>query len=76
MPQKSKYSDQQFNQLTHDLISVLEKHQADRDLSLMALGNLITNLFNHQVAPANRLAMAEQFTKILLKSIDSPKQQH
>ncbi|WP_102795010.1 DUF1414 domain-containing protein [Bowmanella denitrificans] len=76
MPQKSKYSDAQFDQLTQDLIAVLEKHQAGRDLSLMALGNLVTNVFNHQVAPQNRQAMAEQFSQILLKSIDTNQAAH
>ncbi|MBN7821778.1 DUF1414 domain-containing protein [Bowmanella sp. Y26] len=70
MPQKSKYSNERFDLLTQDLISVLEKHQADRDLTLMALGNLVTNVFNHQVAPQHRQAMAEQFSQILLKSLD------
>ena len=69
MPQQSKYSDQQFDALTHDLISVLEKHQAGRDLSLMALGNIITNIFHHQVAAELREQMAGKFTEILMKSV-------
>ena len=44
MPQNSKYSDTQFENLMHDIIIALEKHQAGRDLSLMALGNVITNI--------------------------------
>ncbi|WP_088328733.1 DUF1414 domain-containing protein [Lacimicrobium sp. SS2-24] len=72
MPQKSKYSDSQFDHLTQDLITVLEKHQADRELSLMALGNLITGIFNHQVDAQRRASLANDFTRILLKSIDLP----
>ncbi|MDF2177693.1 DUF1414 domain-containing protein [Aliiglaciecola sp. CAU 1673] len=74
MPQKSKYSDAQFDALTQDLIAALEKHQAGRDLSLMVLGNLLTNVFNHQVADKDRVAMAEQFSQILLKSIQRDNQ--
>lgn len=71
MPQQSRYSDAQFESLSQDLIGVLQKHQADRELSLMALGNLITGIFNHQVAQNNRDALAREFTRILLKSIDT-----
>lgn len=70
MPQQSKYSDSQFEDLMQDIILVLEKHNADRDLSLMVLGNLTTNIFNHQVNDAQREKMAEQFTQVLLKSIN------
>lgn len=70
MPQKSKYSDAQFDSLTQDLIAVLEKHRAGRDLTLMVLGNLLTNVFTHQVADKDRRALAEQFSQILLKSLD------
>lgn len=69
MPQKSKYSDQDFENLMSDIIAALEKNQANRDLSLMALGNVITNIFHHQVADDQRQKMAEQFTQILLKSV-------
>ncbi|MDN4503332.1 DUF1414 domain-containing protein [Alteromonadaceae bacterium BrNp21-10] len=71
MPQQSKYSSEQFDSLTSDIIAVLEKHQANRDLSLMTLGNMITSIFNHQVEPSRRQQMAEQFTQILLKSVKS-----
>ncbi|WP_416308302.1 DUF1414 domain-containing protein [Neptunicella sp. SCSIO 80796] len=71
MPRQSKYSDQQFEQLTNDIIGVLEKHQASRDLSIMVLGNIITNIFHHQVKEADRMQMAEQFTQVLLKSVKS-----
>ncbi|WP_438865053.1 DUF1414 domain-containing protein [Neptunicella sp.] len=71
MPQQSKYSDQQFELLTNDIIEALEKHQASRDLSIMVLGNIITNIFHHQVKPADRVQMAEQFTQVLLKSVNS-----
>ncbi len=70
MPQQSKYTDSQFEALMHDIIISLEKNNADRDLSLMALGNVITNIFLQQVDSAHRGKMAEQFTQVLLKSIN------
>lgn len=70
MPQQSRYTDAEFESLMHDLIVVLEKHQAGRDLSLMALGNVITNIFDQQVSDELRPQMAEQFTQVLLKSIN------
>jgi uncharacterized protein YejL (UPF0352 family) len=69
MPQQSKYSDTQFEALMHDIIVALEKNQASRDLSLMALGNVITNIFQQQVSKNQRSEMAAQFTQVLLKSI-------
>jgi uncharacterized protein YejL (UPF0352 family) len=70
MPQQSKYSDSQFDAIMHDFIITLEKHQVNRDLSLMVLGNLITNIFHQQVSENQREQMAEQFTQVLLKSIN------
>ncbi len=70
MPQQSKYSDEKFEALMQDIVFALEKHQADRDLSLMALGNVITNIFQHQVPKEHRAKMAEHFTQVLLKSIN------
>ncbi|MFT5677097.1 MAG: hypothetical protein ACI808_003049 [Paraglaciecola sp.] len=70
MPQQSKYSDSQFEALMHDIILAIEKNQASRDLSLMALGNVITNIFQQQVNENQRSEMAAQFTQVLLKSIN------
>ena len=70
MPQQSKYSNSQFETLMNDIVFALEKNQAKRDLSLMALGNVITNIFLHQVNDSQREKMAEQFTQVLLKSIN------
>ncbi|GAB2683251.1 MAG: DUF1414 domain-containing protein [Aliiglaciecola sp.] len=70
MPQQSKYSDAQFEALMNDIVFALEKNEANRDLSLMALGNVITNIFLHQVNDNQREKMAAQFTQILMKSIN------
>ncbi|MEP7705841.1 DUF1414 domain-containing protein [Paraglaciecola sp. 25GB23A] len=70
MPQQSKYSDNQFETIMHDIIVVLEKHKVNRDLSLMVLGNVLTTIFQQQVPDNQRAKMAEQFTQVLLKSIN------
>jgi uncharacterized protein YejL (UPF0352 family) len=69
MPQQSKYSDSDFEALMHDIVLALEKNNANRDLSLMALVNVITNIFSNQVKQEQRVKMAEQFTQVLMKSI-------
>ncbi|WJG10984.1 DUF1414 domain-containing protein [Aliiglaciecola sp. LCG003] len=70
MPQQSKFSDVEFETLMNDIVFALEKNKAGRDLSLMALGNVITNIFQHQVNSQQRQKMAEQFTQVLMKSIN------
>lgn len=52
MPQISRYSDQQVEQLLSELTNVLESHKAPVDLSLMVLGNMVTNLINSSVRPS------------------------
>ena len=69
MPQQSKYSDQQFEALMTDIIAVLEREKAGRDLSLMVLGNIITRILQHQVGDEDRKEMAERFAQVLIKSV-------
>lgn len=70
MPQLSRYSDEHVEQLLSELLSVLEKHKAPTDLSLMvSLGNMVTNLINTSVAPAQRQAIANSFARALQSSI-------
>ena len=66
MPQISRYSDEQVEQL-------LEKHKAPTDLSLMVLGNMVTNLINTSIAPAQRQAIANSFARALQSSINEDK---
>ncbi|NMH58483.1 DUF1414 domain-containing protein [Alteromonas ponticola] len=70
MPQQSRYQDKDFEALMNKVILTLEQEDADRDLSLMVLGNVITHIMNTQVPAANRKQFAEQFTNILKKSIN------
>ncbi|EAV5729890.1 YejL family protein [Salmonella enterica subsp. enterica] len=69
MPQLSRYSDEHVEQLLSERLSVLEKHKAPTDLSLMVLGNMVTNLINTSVAPAQRQAIANSFARALQSSI-------
>ncbi|AXT40377.1 DUF1414 domain-containing protein [Alteromonas sp. BL110] len=69
MPQHSRYSNDEFETLMNNVILTLEEGGANRDLSLMVLGNVITHILNTQVAPENREAMAAQFADVLKKSV-------
>ncbi|MCV3057415.1 YejL family protein [Escherichia coli] len=73
MPQISRYSDEQVEQLLAELLNVLEKHKAPTDLSLMVLGNMVTNLINTSIAPAQRQAIAYSFARALQSSINEDK---
>jgi uncharacterized protein YejL (UPF0352 family) len=54
-----------------DVFVAIEKNKADRDLSIMALGNVLATIFTHQVNPKDREAMVEQFCNVLRKSTAS-----
>ncbi len=67
---KSKYQDVQLDALVNDLIIALEKHKAPADLSLMALGNLVTNILkNNFQTEAQRHAVADSFASALKNSL-------
>ena len=73
MPQISRYSDERVEELLSELASVLEKHQTPTDLSLMVLGNMVTNLINTSVAPAQRRSLARSFAEALQASVSEDK---
>lgn len=73
MPQSSRYSDEKVEGLLSDLVTVLEKNHTPVDLSLMVLGNMVTNLLNTSVAPAQRKMIAESFANALLSSVKEDK---
>ncbi|WP_459176605.1 YejL family protein [Ewingella americana] len=73
MPQSSRYSDEHVEQILSELANVLEKHRTPTDLSLMVLGNMVTNLINTSVAPAQRKAIAGSFAGALQASIREDK---
>ena len=71
MPQNSRYSYEHVEQLLSELVNVLEKHKTPTDLSLMVLGNMVTNLINTSVAPAQRQAIAKSFAQALQSSVSN-----
>lgn len=73
MPQSSRYSDDRVEQLLAEMVQVLEKDQAPTDLSLMVLGNMVTNLINTSVAPALRQTLANSFAEALKSSVRDDK---
>ncbi|EHD20984.1 MULTISPECIES: YejL family protein [Brenneria] len=76
MPQSSRYSDEHVEQLLSELVNVLEKHHAPTDLALMVLGNMVTNLINTSVAPAQRQVLAASFAEALQASIKKADKAH
>ena len=69
MPQSSRYSDERVEKLLAQLAQVLQKDNAPTDLSLMVLGNMVTNVINSDVAPAQRRALARSFAEALQASV-------
>lgn len=70
MATQSKYQDKQLEALLQDLIITLETHKAPVDLSLMALGNTITNILQTNVQhPKQRELLAETFCHALKNSL-------
>ena len=75
MPQKSRYSDEKVEQILNEMIETLERHQVPVDLSLMVLGNMVTNVINSSIAPAQRKVIARSFADALLSSVKEEKLQ-
>lgn len=70
MATKSKYHTKQFDALLSDLIVTIEKHKAPVDLSLMALGNMVTNILSENIQhPSQREVLAEAFADALKQSL-------
>lgn len=69
MPIQSRYSNDQIETIMQDLIDVINKHECDRELALMVLGNTVTSVLTQQFEPKQRKAVAEQFNAAMLKSI-------
>ncbi|EEV24403.1 hypothetical protein AM202_05584 [Actinobacillus minor 202] len=69
---QSKYKSEQLDELLKDLFIVLEKHKAPADLSLMALGNMVTNILHHSAKDqAQRERLAEAFAATLKNALKS-----
>ncbi|MFP9467576.1 YejL family protein [Pectobacterium brasiliense] len=76
MPQSSRYSDEHVEQLLSEMVNVLEKHHVPTDLALMVLGNMVTNLINTSIAPAQRQVLARSFAEALQASIKKADKAH
>lgn len=69
---QSKYKNEQLDELLKDLFIVLEKHKAPADLSLMALGNMVTNILHNSAKDqAQRERLAEAFAAALKNALKS-----
>lgn len=75
MAQESRYSDEKVENILTDMIETLERHQVPVDLSLMVLGNMVTNLINSSIAPQQRKVIARSFADALLSSVKEEKLQ-
>ncbi|SFN31557.1 hypothetical protein SAMN05216516_105127 [Izhakiella capsodis] len=73
MPQSSRYSDERVEKILAELVQILEQNQTPTDLSLMVLGNMVTNLINTDIPPAQRRALARSFAEALQSSVREDK---
>lgn len=71
MPQQSKYSNEQFEQLMQAFVVAIEEQQPSPDLALMALGNTVAHVLQNQIPDRLRNDMAEKFCQVLLSSVKS-----
>lgn len=71
MPVISKYQDKNVEQILGDIASVLERHKASTELSLMVVGNIATNIINSNIPSKQRKIIADKFAQALLTSVDS-----
>lgn len=69
MATNSKFQDKQVDAILNDMIVVLEKHQAPVDLSLIVLGNMVTNLLTSSVGKSQQQALAKAFSDALMNSV-------
>lgn len=69
MAKHSKYQDKQINVILSEMITVLEKHQAPVDLSLIVLGNMVSSLLTSSIGETQRIALAEAFSASLMNAI-------
>lgn len=69
MATNSKFQDKQVDAILNDMIAVLEKHQAPVDLSLVVLGNMVTNLLTSSVGKNQQQALAQAFSDALMNSV-------
>lgn len=69
MPIQSRYSNTQIESIMQDMIDLLNKHECDRELSLMVLGNTVTTVLEQQFPDNIRENVAKQFADAMQKSV-------
>ncbi len=69
MPIVSKYSNERVEKIIDGLLNVLIEEKASADLSLMCLGNVVTEVLSQQVPAEQQEAIVANFTKALEQSI-------
>ncbi|WP_286232465.1 DUF1414 domain-containing protein [Thalassotalea sediminis] len=69
MPIVSKYSNERVEKIIQDLQNVLVDEKVTADLALMCLGNVVTNIIQHDIKESQRQAIVENFTHALKQSI-------
>lgn len=69
MPIISKYSNDQVETLVNELLTVLDKQSAGMELSLLAIGNLVTFLINERLPVTQRETIASSFARALQQSV-------
>lgn len=70
----SKYPSEKIEQILQEVMTLLDNHEAPNDLALMILGNAATSIINDRVHPSQRQKLAESFGKVLINSVEVPKQ--
>ncbi|HJF74522.1 hypothetical protein JP34_00715 [Gallibacterium anatis] len=76
MATHSKYSNKQIELLMNEMIGILEKQQAPVALSLIVLGDMVSNLLLSSVQENKRIELAEAFSQALLNSLKTPNKKH
>tara|TARA_B110001452_G_C15071610_1_gene374028 strand:+ start:309 stop:521 length:213 start_codon:yes stop_codon:yes gene_type:complete len=69
MPIVSKYSNERVEKIIDNLLNILIEEKAGADLSLMCLGNTVTEVISQQVPEQQRKAVVDNFVKALQQSI-------
>ena len=69
MPQTSRFNNNEIETIMNEILIVLENHNADKDLSLIALGNVLSHIFNHSVHAEHKRELVETFSNVLRKSV-------
>jgi uncharacterized protein YejL (UPF0352 family) len=70
MPITSKYSDKEIESILTEMTDVLKNHNVKTDMAIMLIGNMATNVLNHNVPASQRKMIAKSFADALLASVN------